>query len=143
MTAGDDEQQKRLADDEGSNEEGGKGDGNGDKGGGRETATMVKKRVRVARAMVTRVVGEDEGNGDGGNMARNNRDGLVPVVVQQPILVSASASLDDTGDDKSTGRQLSYALRKNDIGDDQMTTRMTMTLFCCDTLPSSCLMLVV
>ena len=60
MTAGDDEQQKRLADDEGSNKEGGKGDGNGDKGGGRATATMVKKRVRVARAMamVTRVAGE-------------------------------------------------------------------------------------
>jgi hypothetical protein len=64
---------------------------------------MVKKRVRVARAMVTRVVGEDEGNGDGGNMVRNNSDGLVPVVIQQPILVSASASLDDAGDDKSTG----------------------------------------
>ncbi len=41
---------------------------------------MVKKRVRVARAMGTRVVGDKEGGGDGGNMARNN-DGLVPVVV--------------------------------------------------------------
>ena len=29
-TAGDDEQQKRMADDEGSNEEGGEGNGNGD-----------------------------------------------------------------------------------------------------------------
>ena len=34
--AGDNEQQKRMADDEGSNKEGGKGNGNGDEGGGRE-----------------------------------------------------------------------------------------------------------
>ena len=33
-TVGDDEQQKRVANDEGSNEEGGEGDGNGDEGGG-------------------------------------------------------------------------------------------------------------
>jgi hypothetical protein len=33
-TAGEDEQQKRVAYDEGSNEEGSKGDGNGDEGGG-------------------------------------------------------------------------------------------------------------
>jgi len=33
-TAGDDEEQKHVADDEGSNKEGGKGDGNGYKGGG-------------------------------------------------------------------------------------------------------------
>jgi hypothetical protein len=33
-TAGDDVQQKRVADDEGSDKEGGKGDGNGDEGGG-------------------------------------------------------------------------------------------------------------
>ncbi len=46
--AGEDELQKRVADDEGSNKEGGKGDGNGDEGGGRATATMVKKRVRAA-----------------------------------------------------------------------------------------------
>ena len=37
---------------------------------------MVKKKGRVARAMVTRVVGDEEGDGDGGNMARNNDDGL-------------------------------------------------------------------
>ncbi len=60
-----------MADDEGSEEEGGKGNGNGDEGGGRVTALMVKKRARAARAMVTRVVGNEEGNGDGGNMARN------------------------------------------------------------------------
>jgi hypothetical protein len=92
-TAGDDEQQKRVADDEGSNKEGGKGDGNGDEGGERATATMVKKRARAARAMVTRVVGDKEGDGDGGNMARNNEDGLVPVVVQQPVLYSSSAMM--------------------------------------------------
>ncbi len=34
MTAGDEEQRKRMADDEGINEEGVKGDGNGDKSGG-------------------------------------------------------------------------------------------------------------
>ncbi len=34
MTAGDDKQQKRVADDEGRNKEGGKGDGNGDESGG-------------------------------------------------------------------------------------------------------------
>jgi hypothetical protein len=47
-TAGDDNQQKRVADDEGSDEEGGEGDGNGDKGGERVTAMMVKMRVRAA-----------------------------------------------------------------------------------------------
>jgi hypothetical protein len=36
----------------------------------------VKKRVRAARAMVMRVVGEEEGDGDGGNMARNKDEGL-------------------------------------------------------------------
>jgi hypothetical protein len=56
----DDEQGKRVADDEGGDKEGGKGDGNGDEGGGQATATMmVKKRARVARAMVTRVVGDE------------------------------------------------------------------------------------
>jgi len=56
--------------------------------------------------MVTRVVGDEESDGDGGNMARNNEDGLVAVVVQQPILYSSSASLDNAGDDKSTGHHL-------------------------------------
>ncbi len=65
-----------MADDEGSDEEGGKGDGNGDESGGRVTATMVKKRVRAAREMVTRVVDDKEGHGDGGNMVRNNDNGL-------------------------------------------------------------------
>ena len=105
-----------MADDEGSDEEGGKGDGNGDEGGGRATATTVKKRARAARAMVTRVVGDEEGGGDGGNMARNNDDGLVPVVLQQAVLYSASASIDNVGDDKSTGRRLAYALRTDDVG---------------------------
>ena len=54
---------------------------------------MVKKRVRVTRVMVTRVVGDGEGGGDGGIMARNNGDGLVPIVVQQAVH-SASARLD-------------------------------------------------
>ncbi len=62
----------------------------------------AKKRARAARAMVTRVgVGDEESNGDVGNMARNNDDSLVPVFVQQPVLYSSSASLDDAGDDKS------------------------------------------
>ena len=63
---------------------------------------MVKKRARAARAMGTRVVGNKEGGNARGNMARNN-DGLVPVVVQQAVLHSASASIDNVGDDKSTG----------------------------------------
>jgi hypothetical protein len=64
-TADDDKQRKRVADDEGSDVEGGKGNGNGDEGGGRATATMVKKRVRVARVMVMRVVvGDKEGGSD-------------------------------------------------------------------------------
>jgi len=75
-TAGYDEQQKHLSIDEGSSEEGGKDDGNGDEGGRQATAMMVKNRVRAARAMVTRVVGDEEGDGDGRNMARNNDDGL-------------------------------------------------------------------
>jgi hypothetical protein len=64
-----------MADDEGSDEEGGKGDGNGDEGGWRATATVAKKMARAARAMVTRVVGNEEGGGKGGTMARNKDDG--------------------------------------------------------------------
>jgi hypothetical protein len=43
-----------VADDEGSDEEGSKGNGNVDEGVGRAMATMVKKWARMARAMVTR-----------------------------------------------------------------------------------------
>ena len=56
-------------------------------------AAMVKKRARVARVVVTRVVGDEEGGSDGGSMVRNNDDGLVPIVVQQAVHL-ASASLD-------------------------------------------------
>ena len=80
--------------------------------------------------MVTRVVGDEEGGGDRGNMARNNDDGLVPVVVQQAVLYSASASIENVGDDKSTGRRLAYALRTDDVGDDRTTTTMTATSSC-------------
>ena len=133
-----------MADDEGSNEEGGKGDDSSDEGGGQATATMVKKRARAARAMVTRIVGNEEGDGDGGNMARNNDDGLVPVAVHQPILYTAFASLDNVGNNKSNGRGLSYALRMDDVGDNQTTMTMTTTtLSCCplmcNALSSSCL----
>ncbi len=72
----------------------------------------------------------DEGSIDRGNKLRNNDDGLVPVVVQQAVLHSASASLDDVGDDESTGRRLAYTLRTDDVGDDQMMTTMTATSSC-------------
>ena len=87
---------------------------------------MVKKMARAARAMVTRVVGDKEGDGDRGNMARNNDDGLVSVIVQH----SSSTSLYNAGDNKSTGRQLLYLLRTNNVGDDQTTTRMMTTSSC-------------
>ena len=89
---GGDKQLKRVADDEGRDEEGGEGEENSDEGDGRVTATMVKKRARAARVMVTRVVGDEEGGGNGGSMARNNNDGLVPIVVQQAVHL-ASPSL--------------------------------------------------
>jgi hypothetical protein len=76
------------------------------------------------------VVGDEEGGGDGGNMVRNNDDGLVSVVVQQAVLYSASASIDNVGDDKSTGQRLAYALRTDDVGDDRTTTTMTATSSC-------------
>ena len=63
-------------------------------------------------------------------MVRNNDDGLVPIVVQQAFLYSASASIDNMGDDKLTGRRLAYALRTDDVGDNQMTTTITATLSC-------------
>ena len=92
---------------------------------------MVKKRARAARVlMVTRMVGDEEGCGDGGNMARNNDNGLLPVVVQQAVLHSASASLDDVGDDELTGRRLACTLRTDDVCEDQMTTTMTATSSC-------------
>ena len=64
MTAGDDKQRKRVASDEGSDGEGGKGDGNDDEGGRQATAKMVKKRARAARSMVTKVEDDKEGNGE-------------------------------------------------------------------------------
>mgnify|MGYP006201267699 CR=1 FL=1 len=80
------------------------------------------------RAMVMRVVGDDEGDGNRGNMVRRNNDnGLVPVVVQQAVLHSASASLDDVGDDESIGQRLAYTLRTDDVGDDRTTATMTAT----------------
>ena len=100
-TASDNKQRKRVADDEGSDKEGGKGDGNGDEGCGRATGTMVKKMARAARrVMVTRVVGNKEGNDDGGKMVRNNDNSLIPIVMQQVVMYLASASLDNAGDDK-------------------------------------------
>ncbi len=131
MTAGDNKQQKHVTDGEGGDEEGGKGNGNSDEGGGQAMATMVKMRVRAARAMVTRVVGDEVGGGNGGNMARNNDDGLLaPIIVQQAVLYSASASLNDVGDNESTGRRLAHALLTDNVGDDQTTTTMMVTLFC-------------
>ena len=44
--------------------------------------------------MVTRVVGDAEGGSDGGNMARNNDNGLVPIVVQQAVHSASASSLD-------------------------------------------------
>ena len=76
------------------------------------------------------MVGDEEGSGDVGNMARNNDDGLIPVVVQQAVLYSASASIDNVGDDKSTGQRLAYALHTDDVGNDQTTTTMTATSSC-------------
>ena len=64
-------------------------------------------------------------------MARNKEDDLVPIVMQQAILHSASASLHDVGDDESTGRRLAYTLRTVDVGDDQTMTMMTATPSCC------------
>ncbi len=101
MKASDNKQRKHVADDEGSDEEGGKGNGNGDEGCGRATATMVKKMARAARrVMVTRVVGNKEGNDDGGKMVRNNDNSLIPIVMQQAVLYLASASLNNAGNVK-------------------------------------------
>jgi len=72
----------------------------------------------------------DEGGGDRGNKLMNNDDGLVPVVMQPAVLHSALASLDDVGDDESTGRQLAYTLRTDDVGHDRTTTTMTATSSC-------------
>ena len=50
--------------------------GNSDEGGGRAMATMAKKRVRAARVMVPRVVGDKEGSGNGhDNMGNNESTG--------------------------------------------------------------------
>ena len=50
-----------------------------------------------------RVVGDEEGNSNGENLVRNNDNGLVPVLVQQAVLYSASTSFNDAGDNESTG----------------------------------------
>jgi hypothetical protein len=124
-TAAGDKQQRKLANDEGSDEEGGKGDGNGDESGGRATATDGEEEGEGGKGD-----GDEGGGRRRGNMARNNDDGLVPVVVQQAVLYSASASIDNVGEDKSTGRLLAYALRTDDVGNDQTTTTMTATSSC-------------
>ena len=56
---------------------------------------MVKKWARAARVMVTRVVGNEEGGGDGH---------------------------DNVGKDESTGQRLAYTLRTEDVSDDRTTT---------------------
>ena len=86
------------------------------------------------------IVASSASGGGPASPARYDDDnGLVPVVVQQPILYSAYASLnddvgsddvgsDDVGsDDESTGGRLlaSYALRTDDVGDDRTTTATT------------------
>ncbi len=45
-------------------------------------------------------------------------------------LYSASASIDNVGDDKSTGRRLAYTLHTDDVGDDRTTMTMTATSSC-------------
>ncbi len=71
-STGNNEQREHATDDEGSNKEGegGKDDGTDDEGGGRATATRVKKQVRAARAtataMATWVAGDKEGDGNDG-----------------------------------------------------------------------------
>ena len=59
--------------------------------------------------------------------ARNNNDNrLVPVVMQQPVLYSASAILDNVANNEPAGRQLAYALRMDNVGNDRTkTTTMT------------------
>jgi hypothetical protein len=103
MMTGDNKQQKQVADDEGSDKEGGKGGGNGDEGGGRATAMMVKKRGRVARGMMTRVVCDKEGDGDGGNMVRNNDNGLTllcdSLYCTRPPLASTTRATTSQPDD--------------------------------------------
>ena len=58
--------------------------------------------ARAARRVmvVMRVVGNKEGNDDGGNMERNNDNSLIPIVMQQAVLYLASASHDNAGNDK-------------------------------------------
>ena len=69
---------------------------------------MVKKRARTTRAMVTRVVGDKEGDGDGGNMARNNADGLTlscssPSCTRSPLALTARMTTSRLDDDCRTG----------------------------------------
>ena len=89
---------------------------------------MVKKRVRAARVMLMRVVGDEEGGGDGGNMSRNNDYGLIPVVVQQAVLHSASARHRQV--DRTTTGMPACMLRTDDVGGDPTTTTMTATSSC-------------
>ena len=72
----------------------------------------------------------DEGSSDRGNKLRNNNDGLAPLIVQQAALHLALASLDDMGEDESTGRRLAYTLRTDDVGDDRTMTTMMATSSC-------------
>jgi len=81
--------------------------------------------------------------GGAASPARNNNDGLVPVVLQQPVLDSASASLNlnNAGSNESAGRRLAYALRTDNIGNDQTTTTMTTKTSCCHIMLQRCLVL--
>ena len=64
------------------------------------------------------------------SLGRNNNDGLVPIIVQQPTLYLACASLHNTGDGKSTGQQLVYKLHTDNVGNNQ-----TITTKCCPVVP--------
>ena len=81
--------------------------------------------------------------GGAASLARNNNDGLVPVVLQQPVLdlASASLNLNNAGSNESAGRRLAYVLRTDNIGSDQTTTTMTTKTSCCHIMLQRCLVL--
>ena len=75
-------------------------------GGGGTLEIVIKCGTRHNMQYPVPIVASSAALGGGAaSPARNNGNGLVPVVMQQPVLYLASASLDNAGHEKSAGRQ--------------------------------------
>jgi hypothetical protein len=75
------------------------------RGGGGTLEIVVEFGITLNVRYPAPIITSSAASGRGAaSPARNNNDGLVPIVMQQPVLFSASAGRDNAGNDELTGR---------------------------------------